>query len=149
MKDWLNSITGKLTLRTVIAIVISLSFFFGIYYGTSRDYKALCDASGIAGAVSIGLGIMSLVNYFGFFDFASYGFISVFSALRKDAEKPYDDLVDYKDRKAKKRKTDKFNFIPYIVVGIIFIVLFVVFENVYYLPSLPTNSSASLDSATL
>lgn len=144
MKEWLESLTGKLVVRTAVAIIVSSAFFFGIYFGTSRDYKALCDATGIAGAISIAMGIMSLVTYFGFFDFASYGFISVFSSLRKDPVRPYEDLVDYRDKKAKKRKYNNWNFIPYITVGIIFIILFIVFYNVYYLPSISVSNSSSM-----
>lgn len=146
IKDFLSSLFGRLTVRTIIAIVVALSFFFGIYYGTSKDYKALCDGFGIGGAVVLSMGIFSWINNIGFFDFASYGFISVFSALRKDMVRPYDDLVDYKDKKSFKRKADKWNWVPYVIVGIIFIILFIVVDNVYYLPSLPKTDISSSNS---
>lgn len=143
ISEFFSSLFGRLTIRTIIAIVVALSFFFGIYYGTSRDYKALCDAFGVGGAVVLGMGIFSWINNLGFFDFASYGFASAFSALKKDFVKPYDDLVDYKEKKAYKRKADKWNWVPYVIVGLIFIILFIVVDNVYYIPSLPKAESSS------
>lgn len=102
VKKIMNSKYGQIGIRGLISIILGISIFLAVYYGMSRDYKSLCDGFAISGSCLLAIGAFSLINNFGFFDFASYGFASTISALRKDIVKPYKDLIEYKCKKEEK-----------------------------------------------
>lgn len=92
VKKIMNSKYGQIGIRGLISIIL----------GISRDYKSLCDGFAIGGSCLLAIGAFSLINNFGFFDFASYVFASTISALRKDIVRPYKDLIEYKCKKEEK-----------------------------------------------
>lgn len=104
----MNSKYGQIGIRGLISIILEISIFLAVYYGMSCDYKSLCDGFAISGSCLLAIGAFSLINNFGFFDFASYGFASTISALRKDIVRPYKDLIEYKCKK--EEKEGKWNF---------------------------------------
>lgn len=94
VKKIMNSKYGQIEIRGLISIILGISIFLAVYYGMSRDYKSLCDGFAISGSCLLAIGAFSLINNFGLFDFASYGFASTISFLRKDIVRPYKDLIE-------------------------------------------------------
>lgn len=90
VKKIMNSKYGQIGIRGLISIILGISIFLAVYYGMSP----LCDGFVISGSCLLAIGVFSLINNFGFFDFASYGFASTISALRKDIVRPYKDLIE-------------------------------------------------------
>lgn len=126
LKMFLESKKGQILIRIAISILIGLSIFFGFYFGKEMTMKAATDGTSVAGIVLLSLSTFSLMSSFGFFDFASYGFISVFSSLRRSIVRPYDDLIDYKQKMASKREKGRMFFTPYLVIGLIFLIVGIV-----------------------
>lgn len=123
IKAFLDSKKGKILIRLVISIIIGLSIFLGIYFGKGRTRITAADGAAVAGVVLLSLAAFSLISSFGFFDFASYGFSSVFHALKKNIVRPYDDLIDYKQKMASKQQKGRLNFLPYLTVGLLFLIV--------------------------
>ena len=85
------------------------------------------DGFFIAGAALILVGFLSLLNYFGAYDFWSYAF------SRKKKDEPRVPIYDFSEEKKRKRKLKPLPFGPYFGVGIVFfvisIILLVIFTN--------------------
>lgn len=113
VKKIMNSKYGQTGIRGLMSIILRISIFLAVYYGMSRDYKSLCDGFAISGSCLLAIGAFSLINNFGFFDFASYGFASTISDLRKDIVRPYKNLIEKNARKKR-----KWNFSAYILIFI-------------------------------
>lgn len=94
VKKIMNSKYGQIEIRGLINIILGISIFLAVYYGMSLDHKSLCDGFAISGSCLLAIVTFSLINNFGFFDFAFYGFASTISALRKDIVRPYKDLIE-------------------------------------------------------
>lgn len=75
------------------------------------------DAFGVAGAVSVLLGLLSWIASAGAFDTIGYGF----STFRGDRR--YKDLYEYTVRKNEKRSRRKKAFLPLVIVGAVFVVI--------------------------
>jgi len=110
-------------LRTLLVAVTTVLIFITIYFSSSKDLIDACNASFISGAVAIGIGLFSLMNRYGGFDFFEYGFVQVISSMRKGSPRPYIDLIDYKEQKKSKRKTDGLFYISYLIVGVVWIIV--------------------------
>lgn len=94
LKKIINSKYGLIGIRGLMSIILGISIFLAVYYWISRDHKSLCDGFAISVSCLLAIGVFSLINNFGFFDFASYGFASTISFLRKDIVRPYKDLIE-------------------------------------------------------
>lgn len=101
----------------------------------SCDYKSLCDGFVISGSCLLAIDAFSLINNFGFFDFASYGFASTTSVLRKDIVRPYKDLIEYKCKKEEKRRKVEFLCL-YLDFYFIFFIGYIISYYCYYLLAL-------------
>lgn len=123
IKDLLSNKTITNILRYLLIILIFLAIFLPIYLSSNKSLTSLCNSFFIPGAVLIGIGFLSLLTYFGFFDFVGYGFTSVYQSLKKESIREYKDLIDYKEKKTLKRKDNKFIYIPYFIFGLIFLIV--------------------------
>lgn len=78
------------------------------------------------------LGFFSLVNRYGGFDFFAYGFSAATHSLRRGSPLPYDDLVDYKDKKKGQREMKGRVYLPYFIYGGLWLIpatiLFILFK---------------------
>lgn len=99
----------------VLLVLCVRGFGLRIYY---------VDAFGVAGAVSVLLGLLFWVASAGAFDTIGYGF-SFFRSDRK-----YQDLYEYTVRKKEKRSRQKKPFVPFMAVGAVFLVVSVVISSV-------------------
>lgn len=128
---FLKEIIPGFILRIIISSIIFLVAFLSIYFSYQRSLVAIINGFFVPGSILVGLGIFSILNYFGFFDFASYGFISVIQALKKGSVREYEDLIDYKTKKNIKRKDNKFSFLPYMISGAVFILISIIIKVIY------------------
>ena len=103
----------------IVLINLILNSFTVLYF--------YVDGFFIAGFSLILVGVLSLLNYFGAYDFWSYAF----SRKKKDDHRM--PIYDYSEEKKRKRKLKPLPFGPYFGVGILFfvisIILFVIFSN--------------------
>lgn len=128
---FLKEIIPGFILRIIISSIIFLVAFLSIYFSYQRSLVSIINGFFVPGSILVGLGIFSILNYFGFFDFASYGFISVIQALKKGSVREYEDLIDYKTKKNIKRKDNKFSFLPYMISGAVFILISIIIKVIY------------------
>lgn len=77
------------------------------------------------------VGVFSLINHLGGWDFVSYASLTTAQFLRKNPEKPFEDLVAYKEYKNEKREFEGPIYLPYLIFGVIFIALAVIFYLLY------------------
>lgn len=101
---------GALALNLVLALIVLLLKGFGqrIHY---------IDALGVAGAVSILLGLLFWVASQGAFDTIGYGFSALFT------DRKYKDLYDYTARKNENRSRRRKSFVPLLIVGAAFLLV--------------------------
>lgn len=101
---------GALALNITLALIVLLLKGFNqrIYY---------IDALGVAGAVSILLGLLSWVASAGAFDTIGYGFSALFT------QRKYKDLYEYAARKNEKRSRKRRSFLPFLAVGAVFLLV--------------------------
>lgn len=110
MRSWKRYVAALLLNLVFTLLVLFLrGFTLRIYY---------VDALGVAGAVSVLLGLLFWVVSAGAFDTIGYGF----STLRA-GERRYKDLYEYTVHKKEKRSRQDKPFVPYIVVGTGFLFL--------------------------
>lgn len=121
-KELINDSIFRKIFHYSFALLLGLGIFFGIYFTSSKDLVSTCNATFIPGCVLLGFSCFSLMNYWGFFDFAAYGFTSAIQALKKGSIREYKDLIDYKEKKADKRKENKWNFLTYLLCAVVWLV---------------------------
>lgn len=110
MKSW-KSYTFALMLNIGLMLLVLLikGFRLRIHY---------VNAFGIAGAVSILLGLLIWVTAAGAFDTLGYGFSSFRFTSRRDKN-----FYEYTLRKKEKRTRQGKRFLPYLVIGAVFLVI--------------------------
>ena len=128
---FLKELLTALIVRISFSIIVFLTAFLSIYFVYQRSILAIINGFFVPGAILLAVCVFSILNNFGFFDFASYGFISVIQSLKKGSVRQYEDLIDYKSRKIDKRKENRFSFIPYLISGIILITISIVIKLIY------------------
>ena len=128
---FLKELLPALIVRISFSIIVFLIAFLSIYFVYQRSILAIINGFFVPGAILLAVCVFSILNNFGFFDFASYGFISVIQSLKKGSVRQYEDLIDYKSRKIDKRKENRFSFIPYLISGIILITISIVIKLIY------------------
>ncbi len=110
-----------------LLLAISLSYIFT----HEKNYGELSTAFFVPGIVISFLGFMSCLNHYGALDFVKYSFSTVAHALRKGAEQPYEDLIDYKESKEETREFEGLVYLPYYIIGAISLIIAFVFYLLY------------------
>ena len=128
---FLKELLPALIVRISFSIIVFLTAFLSIYFVYQRSILAIINGFFFLLSIFLAVCVFSILNNFGFFDFASYGFISVIQSLKKGSVRQYEDLIDYKSRKIDKRKENRFSFIPYLISGIILITISIVIKLIY------------------
>ena len=128
-KDLLNK---KVYIALVISTILCSLTFILIYGLNEWGIRALVDGLFVAGALGIVLASFSLLTYFGFFDTVAVGTANLIGVLRKEGQKKYASLFDYKELKKEKRKSNRFVYLGYLLPGIIYIILFTIFYLINY-----------------
>lgn len=103
----------------IIASILAIGLtILAIFSRKTFSLLFIADSFAIAGVVTILIGGLVLVGYFGGFDTLGYG-MSYF--VRKN--KKYDDLFDYTEKKKLLRKSGSLTFMPYFIIGILFVII--------------------------
>lgn len=110
-------------LRTLLATVVTVLVFVSFYFSSNKELVDATNACFVSGSIGLGVGVFSLLNKFGSFDFFEYGAVQVLSSMRKGSPRPYVDLIDFKEQKKTKRKLDGMYFISYLIVGAVWIIV--------------------------
>lgn len=110
-----------------ISLLFGIIFFVCYYFCNERTYSTISTGFFIPASILIGISFFSFVNHLGGFDFVSYATITSAQYLKKNPEKPFEDLIAYKEYKNEKREFEGPIYIPYLIFGLIFLVLAIVF----------------------
>lgn len=134
MKRIKNLLKDKLFLtlfRCTVSLLFGRIFFLCYYFTHESTYSSLSTAFFIPGAVLLFIGVFSLINHLGGRDFVSYASINTLSFLKKNSEKPFEDLVAYKEYKEGKREFEGPVYLPYLIFGAVFTALAIIFYILY------------------
>lgn len=116
-----DELVGKI-LRYVLIALLGVGIFLLIYLLNEKTLVTASNACLAPASVLLVLGFFSLMTHLGNMDFVSYGMISAFGSLKKNYEKPYEDLIDYKTQKKQQRQYEGPVYLPYFIFGLIFLV---------------------------
>ena len=113
---------ASLIIYPLIAIVSFCLFFFvkGNY-----NLSGWIDPLFFSGIMVIGCGLLTLLGYFGAFDFAFYGFRSIFKHMKpgySNSQDEYPDYYEYAEAKKKKRNESGTFVWGWLIIGIILII---------------------------
>ena len=109
--------------RYISAIILGLTILLLNLWSKGSDQTInYMDGLFIAGFAILCIGGLSVLNYFGAYDFFSYAF------YRKKASMDYHEFVGQKETNRKNRNIP---FGPYFVVGILFILISLVLQSFY------------------
>ena len=128
-KDLLNK---KVFIALAISTFLDTLTFILIYWLNEWGIRALVDGLFVAGVVGIGLASFSLLTHYGFFDTIVVGTSNLVGILRREQQKKYDSLFDYKELKKEKRRGTRFVFLGYLLPGLIYIIIFTIFYLINY-----------------
>ena len=117
--------------RCSISFLFGAIFFLCYFFTNERTYSTISTGFFVPGAVLLAVGVFSLINHLGGWDFVSYASLTTAQFLRKNPEKPFEDLVAYKEYKNEKREFEGPIYLPYLIFGVIFIALAVIFYLLY------------------
>lgn len=109
---------GHYLASLVLALLAGLFRFSTLPEGIDQTlvwYEVLS----VAGCVTVLIGALFTVSYYGAFDIFGYAF----SSDRKSEHRRYKDYVDYSEKKIAKRAREGYFFVPYYVVGIAIVVI--------------------------
>lgn len=120
--DFLDNPWIQFLMRTILVCITTAVIFLCFYFTSPKNLVDASNSCFISGTIGIGVGVFSLINRMGGFDFFEYGFVQVVSSMRKGSPRPYVDLIDYKNQKKLKRQFSTLYFIPYIVIGVIWVI---------------------------
>lgn len=118
----------KIFLHSPMKYLISLGIMICVIIGTLsiKGFNYLvnyCNAFFIAGALFIGIGLLSIVTNFGTFDIFSYSGRYVINRIKNVSVERF---PEYTDNKKEKRKKLKFEFVPYMVLGVLCLLVAIV-----------------------
>jgi hypothetical protein len=77
------------------------------------------EALSVSGSVTVLIGALLTVSYYGAFDLFGY----VFSPGRSGEHRRYKDYVHYSEQKLEKRAREGWFFVPYYVVGVLLLLI--------------------------
>ena len=123
---WLINLITFLISLTIGVIIFCLFFFL-------RNMTLIAAVDGLAvGTVFVLLsGLLAWVAHLGFFDFVSFGFKQLGSAIFAKDPKRDGDFADYKERKTTKRATSSHNFVAIIAAGLLLSIALIIVEIIY------------------
>ncbi len=117
--------------RSALSFLFGAIFFLSYFFTHERTYSTISSGFFIPAAVLLTVGIFSLINHLGGWDFVSYASITTVQYLRKNPERPFEDLIDYKEYKNEKREFEGPVYLPYLIIGAVFLLLAIIFYVLY------------------
>lgn len=111
--------------KYLISFLIACLICFICLYNTSFEYiYNYSNASGTAGLALVFVGLISLANYFGAYDFFGYAF-----TIKKDKMS----YQDYMDKHQIKRKSKNLPFGPYFAIGLLFLLISLIIKLCFFI----------------
>ena len=132
MRPWVRRIISWSFYLVLAVGVFCLAFFIP----NDRSALGWSNALFISGIVTLGVGALTLVHYFGAFDFAAFGFRSIFLHMRpnyaENPNDPYKDYVKYHQDKTEKRKKAGLYPWPYLAIGLPLIIAAIIVGQILF-----------------
>ena len=114
-------------LRCVFSLLLGRIFFLCYYFTHESTYSTISTAFFIPSAILICIGFFSLINHFGGRDFVGYASATTIQFLKRNPEKPFEDLVAYKEYKNGQREFEGPVYLPYFIFGVIYLAVAIIF----------------------
>ena len=110
--------------------VVLIAWFKDIFSQTElvKIFHILCDGFFVVGVVMTGFGLLVFTSNEGAFDGLAFAVSSFIGMFRRNLDKKYDTLYDYKESRANKKVS--FGFL--LISGIVFIAVSMVMLLLYY-----------------
>ena len=117
-------IINKRNIITFLIFSIFLSIVFVLIY-FFHDWALIgaVDGTFASGSIGIGISILSYASNKGIFDVFALGFQNTLSVMKKEGEKKYPGLFEYRELKQTKRKQNEFTCLAYLLSGIIYLIV--------------------------
>lgn len=130
IEEFRQSNVGKLIIKIIIGVILSLTLFF-IIYGLSenKNYNDVSNSSFACFGLLVALAFFDFGNQTGFLDSYKYGFTFIFGAFgrinRAKYGDTYQDYKAYMDNKREEKKDSLYRFSYFVYLGISLIYLIV------------------------
>ncbi len=131
LKNLLNDKVFVTILRCIFCLIIGIVAFLSYFFTHERTYGDISTAFFIPACILLFIGFLSCVNHYGGMDFINYGTVTMLSFLKRNPEKPYEDLIDYKEYKNERREFEGPIFLPYFIFGLVFLVVAIIFYVIF------------------
>ena len=96
------------------------------------NFIGFIDGTFLAAAIDIGLGLLVLASNQGTFDIISLGFSDLVNTIKKNGERRYDGLFDYREQRKEIRRSKRFSFLALELDGLIFLIISITSYFIYY-----------------
>lgn len=117
MRDWFKRLFLHSLVKYIILIILGLLIVLAnLLFNGFEFYTFYVGGVQIAGLAIILMGGLSMLGYYGAFDFWGYTF------SKKTVDGRRISIVDYTERRQVKRHSKNIPFTPYFLVGIVFLV---------------------------
>lgn len=127
LKKLLSNKLFLIGMKSLIALLFGLIFFLCYYFTHERTYSTLSTGFFVPGAILLVIAVFSFVNHIGGLDFFRYASLTTVSYLKKNPEKPFDDLIAYKEYKNESREFEGPVYLPYLIFALIYLALALTF----------------------
>ena len=106
---------------TIMLIVESL-IFLAIFGFNGWTLMGAMDGTFVAGCIGVGIAGLTYAANDGTFDVFPVGFANMIGSFKKEVEKRYDGVYQYREIKAAKRKSRRFIPLFYLAAGLIYLI---------------------------
>lgn len=127
LKKLLNNKFFLFGMKSLIALLFGLIFFLSYYFTHERTYSTLSTGFFVPGFVLLVLTVFSFINHLGGLDFFRYASLTTVNYLKKNPEKPFEDLIAYKEYKNEQREFEGPVYLPYLIFALIYLALALTF----------------------
>ncbi len=127
LKKLLNNKFFVFGLKSFFSLLFGMIFFLCYYFTHESTYSTLSTGFFVPGAVLLVVAVFSFINHLGGMDFLHYASLTTVSYLKKNPEKPFEDLVAYKEYKNESREFEGPVYLPYVIFALIFLALALTF----------------------
>lgn len=113
--------------KSVVSALFGIIFFLCYFFTHERTYSTISTGFFIPAVILLVIAFFSFINHLGGWDFISYASITTTQYLKKNPEKPFEDLIAYKEYKNERREFEGPVYLPYLIFGLVFLLLAIVF----------------------
>ena len=128
-RDFFNLHSLSFLMCGIVVGALSILIPYSIH---DWNFVGFIDGTFLAAALNIGLGLLVLASNQGTFDVISLGFSDLFNTIKKNGERKYDGLFDYREQRKQIRHSKRFSYLALELDGLIFLIISIISYFIYY-----------------